>query len=96
MPKRLLSYGFQRRRRAMSIAPDRTEGASSVGAAPARDPVFMPLLRSLAVFVGGFYKHAAPAALGNLRRRPFLNPIRAICVICGPNIRGIWGTKPCT
>ncbi len=53
----------------MSIAPDRIVGASSVGAAPARDPVFMPLLRRLAVLVAGFYRHGAPTALGNLRRR---------------------------
>ena len=33
---------------------------------------------------------------GSLRQRSLLNPIRAICVICGPNFRGIWGVKPCT
>ena len=53
----------------MSIAPAPVAGASSVGAAPARDPVHMPLLRSLAVFFAGFYRHGAPTALRNLRRR---------------------------
>ena len=74
---RLLKYASQRRRRAMSIAPGRNVGASSVGAAPARNPVPMPLLRSFAVLVTGFYRHGAPTALGNLPRpRVFQQAVR--------------------
>ena len=68
-PASLLKCAFQRRRRGMSIAPVPPGGASSVGAAPARDAAPMSLLRSFVVVVGGFYRHGAPTALGNLRLR---------------------------
>ena len=96
---RLLESTFQRRRRGMSIAPDRSLGTSSVGAAPVRNPVFVSLLRSYAVAVAGFYRHGAPMALGHQRRRQaafrqaaaFQNPICVICAIWGSFIREIRG-----
>ena len=79
----------QRRRRAMSIAPGRTEGASSVGAAPACDPVLMPLLRSLDVFVVGFYRHGAPTALETSELRPLaLNGARPRRWVRATELRG--------
>ena len=96
---RLVKSASQRRRRAMSIAPDRSSGTSSVGAAPAGTPVSMSLLQSYAVFVAGFYRHGAPTALGRRARGPgafrqpaaFQNPICAIWSICGSSIRDIRG-----
>ena len=85
----------------MSIAPSLVEGISSVGAARSRNPVFMPLLRSLVIFVLGFYRHGAPTALRSLGGQSgwfqvaamFPNPIRVICAICGLNIREICGKE---
>ena len=70
----------------MFIEPDLTGGASSVGAAPAWNPVSMPLLRSWRALDCECYRHGAPTTLinpprkGGVSRQAALRHIRHLAV----------------